>query len=524
MSKFLRTAVVITSIAVGASVAQAQQVGMAGSYIEGNGIIVQIPQNPPLKDCDPVVQPLPDGAEQGSAWCINKRNLVPQDLITELTPTFMTQTTMVPPALTGTTMAKPYIRQAPNVGVMGARFIDTPGTNLDALELGGQFTVPPLAFTQRLGQQVGQVLGGGPTVQLDTTFTNAAPGTFREKNQGESRFLYSTTEFLGRAIIGTNTAYVPNPTTRVMKRNAFSPTNVNANGFNNGRTTMDPNYRYRQALTTTKQILVSTPSSFPPDELRLAYSNARSQDGLGFGGTMTILLDGSGRLYLDTAQIEEAFPVSLRPVVATNPVGDDIPGFNDRNGAGWEMTVPGRQVPGIIKAFGPAIPFVVEGAIANVNIKGKKCGLTAFDDTCNLIGWTYPETTPSNPTPTTPPVRGGSFFTQGAQLGALGAAQSTKFMFGWTTGTVSIVRTGPRGGVVQTLTQTAMGYDSITDGGNRNVGLVAGSFTQRTSAASVQMNTQVAGIDLQFTPEPGSTIALISGLGLLGALGVRRRS
>jgi len=75
-----------------------------------------------------------------------------------------------------------------------------------------------------------------------------------------------------------------------------------------------------------------------------------------------------------------------------------------------------------------------------------------------------------------------------------------------------------------------MGYDStvMTTGGavQRNIGLVAGSYSKRTSqgGTSLEMNTQVAGVDLKFTPEPGATIALLSGLGLLGALGVRRRS
>ncbi|MGY8736680.1 MAG: PEP-CTERM sorting domain-containing protein, partial [bacterium] len=83
-----------------------------------------------------------------------------------------------------------------------------------------------------------------------------------------------------------------------------------------------------------------------------------------------------------------------------------------------------------------------------------------------------------------------------------------------------------------TLTQTGMGYDSIAatptamGGAQRNVGLVAGSYSKRTSQGgqSLEMNTQIAGVDLRFTPEPGASIALLSGLGLLGALGVRRRS
>ena len=66
MSKFLRAAIVLAIFVVGVSVigasaAQAQIVGMAGEYSESNGIIVQIPQNPPIIPCTPGV---------GDARCI----------------------------------------------------------------------------------------------------------------------------------------------------------------------------------------------------------------------------------------------------------------------------------------------------------------------------------------------------------------------------------------------------------------------------------------------------------------------
>jgi hypothetical protein len=490
MSKFLRIALVITSITISASFAQAQTVGMAGSYIEGNGIIVNIPQNPPNGPCDPAL-----------ARCVGKRNLLPGSLITVTTPTFMTMTDMVPPALSGTSMAVPYLRNGPRVGVLGARVLATPGTGQAALNVGAPFTIPPLAFTQMLGNQVGQVVNGGAVVQLDTDFTAAMPGTYREKNLGQSQFFYSVTSQGGRGErIGTNTAYVTNPSTRVIAHRSFSVANRVAHGQNNGKTTADPNYRYRQALTTGKTDM------YGADDFRINYSNGGAATG--FTGTMTILLDGSGRLYLHSPGLSGFVaplpdPNMLRPIVATNPVGDQIPGFNDRNGAGWDMTAIGRQVAGRIKAFGPGVAFFPTPKIPNTGIQGVPCGATAFNTTCNLIQ--------------------GNYETQGATLGALAAANSTKHLFAWTTGTITAVVTGPRQGIIQTLTQTGMGYDSTTPGGNRNVGLVAGSYTRRTDATASQINSQMAGIDLQFTPEPGATIALISGLGLLGAMGVRRR-
>ena len=104
-------------------------------------------------------------------------------------------------------------------------------------------------------------------------------------------------------------------------------------------------------------------------------------------------------------------------------------------------------------------------------------------------------------------------------------------MFAWTTGTVSIVRTAVRNGITQTDTVTGRGFDTTgvtpTFGveAQRNVGMVAGSYTTRTDGIpQTQINTQMAGINLKFTPEPGATVALISGLGMLGALAARRRS
>ena len=62
-------------------------------------------------------------------------------------------------------------------------------------------------------------------------------------------------------------------------------------------------------------------------------------------------------------------------------------------------------------------------------------------------------------------------------------------------------------------------------GVQRNVGLVAGSYTRRLDGVpTLQLNTQLLGVNLKFTPEPGATVALVAGMGLLGLMATRRRA
>jgi hypothetical protein len=432
MSKFLRASAVLASIVMAASVGQAQTVAMAGEYSEGNGIVVNIPQNPPSLPC---ATGQAGWDAQNNARCLrNNQKFFGGGA--------------------GPVFANPHH------GVVGARLIGPGGAGGSAgLNVGDPFSIPPLAFQQRLGYQVGIVLNN-ITVQLDTFFTAGAPGTARSKN--------------------------PPANTR-----QFGPLNLGAAPQDNGLT---GGALAQRALVET-DVLVTIGA----ETLNFHYNNPGNPTG--FGGTMTILLDGGGRLYLAGPQINGLFPASLHPIVGTNPVGDTVAGFNVRNAAGWDYTVTGSQMAGQFKAFVGA-PSAVAGACA-ITPPPSPAG-------CNEIN---------------------GFDTKGFFVAPLPGATSTKHMFAWTTGTVSMVRTAVRNMVTMTDTVTGRGYDTVgvtpTNGTQvqRNVGMVAGSYTFRTDGIpTTQMNLQMAGIDLKFTPEPGATVALISGLGMLGALAARRRS
>jgi hypothetical protein len=451
MSKFLRAAVVLATFVMGATAAQAQFVGMAGEYHESNGIIVQIPQNPPIISCTPSS---PQGVDDDSNPLLNDSRCMASEQ-----HLFMT------------TAAQP-VHQKPSFGNNGARIIPTQGAgpgpqnNPAGLNPGDPFVIPPLAFQQRLGRQVGIVLNN-VTIQLDTTFTAAMPGTARTKG----------------------------PTTGTRR---FSAMNWSVANLQNNGSTVNGGAGRLAADT------VATANTAMLETLSMTYNAGPNE----FGGVMTILLDGSGRLYLGGAQINGLFPAALQPVIGSNPVGDMIPGFNIRNAAGWDYTVTGSQMAGRFKAYGPGVgvPATVASMVVSVACAPQPPPTPAG---CNEIN---------------------GFDTFGVTVAPLPGATSTKHMFAWTTGSVTIQRTAIRNGgaLVITDTNTGMGYDTTTMQGpitNRNVGMVAGSYTFRTDGLNVtQINQQMAGVNLKFTPEPGATVALISGLGLLGGLAARRRS
>ena len=213
-----------------------------------------------------------------------------------------------------------------------------------------------------------------------------------------------------------------------------------------------------------------------------------------FGGTMAVLLDGEANLFIKTAAFDAQFPTAYQPVLGFQHVGDPTVTFMERNGVGWNYPITGGQIAGTV--FGPTGAGIVP---CNLTLPASPAG-------CNE---------PSN----IPPVAGaldvGNF---------LPAAISTKYAFPWTTGTVvevvNAVR-GARGTFAETL--TGMGYDTSTATvGVRNVGLVAGSYTNRTAGTGTELASQIVGINIRLTPEPASAVALFAGVGLLGFAAARR--
>lgn len=205
-----------------------------------------------------------------------------------------------------------------------------------------------------------------------------------------------------------------------------------------------------------------------------------------FGGTMANLLDGDGVLFLTGVAIGSPMNPATSPWIGTNMLSDGIAGnLQTRNGAGWGYTRMGAQSAGVIRNQGGiSPPCTQENPPAPAG-----CGLVTD-------------------------------FT-GTTIAPIPGATSTKFMYAYTTGTVSVLFTGTQGGFPADQLLTGMGYDT-TSGGVRNIGMVAGSFTLRNSAAGAASGHQMIGVNMTFTPEPTATAALIGGIGLLGFLARRR--
>ena len=435
---WLRGALAVAMIAGFAGNAGA--VGLAGNYHETNGIIINIPQNQPLANCD---------ASSDNARCHFKRQ-----------------------AFFGQGVGR---TTAPAIGVPGATSIVG-----DPRAVGSAFTLPP-GFMAQSQTEDAQVLGA-VAIYLTTFFTASAPGANRDTNLG---------------LTESAPGYVTPPNTRAFANRVFSVSNVSAFGQNNGLATTDPNYDYRQAINTT----VTDTYNAGLERVSVTYSG-----GNGFSGTAALLLSGGGRLFIGGPNIDALGTPAQAPIIGVNPLASPSGAVQrERNGVGWNYVIGGGQPPGTLKTFGldPHNP-----------LPGGFCTSTAapaMPPGCNIVV---------------------GFDTNGGPGPfPLPSATSQKHVFAWTTGNITITRQATRmagaATILDTNTMIGDGHDAVSSfatGLRRNVGLVAGSYSRRTDGTGAQaINAQLSGMNLVFTPEPASAVALLAGVGLLGTMAVRRR-
>ncbi|MFK7897732.1 MAG: hypothetical protein AB8G23_17990 [Myxococcota bacterium] len=265
----------------------------------------------------------------------------------------------------------------------------------------------------------------------------------------------------------------PPPATRVFQPNAW-----NAPG--NGQTG-------RGAANTTP---ISTGTQ-ATHEITVRYKAGLNA----FGGTMAAMQDGEGRIYLEGPVMGSVGNPATMPWIGTNQFGDGI--LNNpitRFGAGWNYTRMYEHATGIIKNLGGLAPPCTAATPA----APAGCGLVT-----NFSGFT---------------------------IGTIPAEDVTRHVFAWTTGTVEVLQGGTIGGFPSEQLLTAMGYDTtsttLSGGTVRNIGLVAGAFTRRTSSLGTPFRNghEIVGLDMQFAPEPGATAALSIGVAGLMLLAARREA
>lgn len=513
MFKFVGVAAGVLTVGMVVTASHAAPVAMYGTYGETNGIIVNIPQNPPILPCvpPPLTQMYPDHtAITGMVFPsnIDLRPTGPKDARCHARNS----------EFAGTGRGAPSIFNKPVRGVQGARVID------GGLNVGDPFTVPPFAFQQRLGKQVGVVLNS-VTRQLDTAFTAAMPGTNRQA--GKQPLNAVSDGPVGPYTLRPVAAQQPVPalTRRFSAMNWNNPGNGQNNNANPTPGKPTP-FLQRQSADFTFTHVNNPPLA--NEDIRVRYQAGPNE----FGGTMTLLLDGQGLLWLGPPFLSGKMPNAWKRAAGTQPVGDGVKGYRSRNGDGFDNVHVGQQAPGKIKAFftnsNPANAFTPMGdPHFGPNCTGNNPPTpTGCNEVNGFPTWMVPAPTLAIWAP---------FGVQaGGTVGVLPTANSDKHVFPLTTGTVSIVRVAnrPNQGGIQTLTLTGMGYDTVgvtaMGAAQRNVGLVAGSYSVRTEILPTGNNTlinpQMLGVDLKFTPEPAASAALASALGLLGLLASRRRS
>jgi hypothetical protein len=461
-----------------AATAQAQYVSMSGEYTEANGPIVNIPVNQPLQLCKVAGTGFDPNINDARCRGADDSRGIP-----------------------GITYQQP---------VSGVPVRDpAQPTVVGGLGVGEEFKIPPFFFSQQPPSGPA-IIQGGPVIGAAVDWISSA---YYAQMPNVARGL--------RPNLAANGTVTPNlDNTRVFKAWPAGPIPGQT-----GRE-LEPT-----AMTTggATQVVHAMNNTGSADIGTMTYTEGPNR----FGGTMALLLDGFSDLTVRAFGVFDGyFPTAVRPVVAMQRAGEYASGgatnYNTRNGVGWEVPILGGQ------GIAPAI-----GLVNTVGTRACDFGILPPQPVgCNepvqlpillatTLGKTVDPTT--NPNGLTRYAANSAYFKLLDTI--IPPATSTKYVFPFTTGTVAIVvnaNRGSNGGTfVETL--TGMGYDTVTTAGNvRNVGLVAGSYTNRTSDGNTVLNSQILGMNLQFTeipvPEPGSTVALIAGVGLLAAAARRRRA
>ena len=306
--------------------------------------------------------------------------------------------------------------------------------------------------------------------QLDTTFTFMAPGGFRDPKR-----------VTGMTLNGGNftppTASVPaigpgqapaHAATRLFQTEAWSKPGQTSRATAN-------------ILWTRGGPNGTTGAGFTR---RIQYTKT----GNGFGGTMHMVLGGTGIVWVVASIVPGAPPEAL-----ASPVGGGA-------GAGTQGQHPGRGYS--TTAFRKAASGQVYGAFNIPN----PCSPGAL-----------------------PPAPAGCGMLTGiaAPLFPIPGATTVNVGFPWTTGHISVEADYLQGANPRNTTLTAQGSDSIVSG-VRTVQLVSGgvSFRQPPGGGNPTRSTHIDAFSLSMNtlPEPGPTAALAGVLGVIGILySVRRR-
>jgi len=487
MRSSIRILLVAIVAMTAAGVASAQYVSMDGEYGEANGQVVNIPNNQPIATCV---------AADDDAGCRFYRKVFP------------TQTTGAV-AFTG--------MNNPGVGRL-ATYSTAPG----GLTVGASLKVPASFFGQdplgaRLTNQastaMGRGVGAGPVFQNPVAWISTAY-IARMAPVGRGQMLQNPDPSVALP--------APLSVTRVMRQLPASGVIPGMEGRELEPTAMT----VRNGVTVTQRIhtMDNTGSA---DTGTLTYTEGPNR----FGGTMAVLLDGYSALNIRAFGAFDVFyPAAQQPVLGVQYAGEydpttpggSVPNLSlmTRNGVGWGIPITGGQPSAPL--FGPV--NTIAGSVCNNVLPTSPPG-------CNQP-LTLPVVTASGaanpngswaqlPNPAIPDGMGG-FIT----FTALPPAVSTKYVFPFTTGTVTLAVDAVRGnGATFLETLTAMGYDTVTGGGARQVGLVAGSYTNRQGSTVTSLTIQTVGLNLELTPvpEPASLVALASGVGLLGFAAAYRR-